>query len=85
MSERGVCKNLEFLEECRAEAHLRTLAYKKAEISNLTHTRGKLALSWEGSYRVIGTIRDGTYKVATKDGIPLPRTWHISKLRKFYI
>ncbi|RWV80519.1 hypothetical protein GW17_00058203, partial [Ensete ventricosum] len=59
-------ENLDLLEERRATAHLRTLEYKKvvasqeikvgnlvlrkAEVSDPTRSRGKLALYWEGPY-----------------------------------
>ncbi|RWW07290.1 hypothetical protein GW17_00029331, partial [Ensete ventricosum] len=53
-------KNLDLLEEQRAVAHLRTLEYKKA-VARLYNHRGKLALNWEGPYRVESTAREGTY------------------------
>ena len=73
-SEKGLQANLDLLEERRAKAHLRTLAYKKvtarvynrkvrprlikvrdlvlrrAEVSDPTRARGKLAPNWEGPY-----------------------------------
>ncbi|RRT42614.1 hypothetical protein B296_00057003, partial [Ensete ventricosum] len=39
----------------------------KAEVSDSTHTRGKLTMNWEGPYPVIDTIRDGTYRLATME------------------
>ncbi|RWW58520.1 hypothetical protein BHE74_00034597, partial [Ensete ventricosum] len=93
-SEQGLPVNLNLVEERRAKAHLHTLEYqraiarlynrkvwpqsvdddnlvlRKAEVSDPRHTRGKLAPNWEGPYQVICT---------------LPRTWHISNMKKFYI
>ncbi|RZR71790.1 hypothetical protein BHM03_00007278 [Ensete ventricosum] len=49
------------------------LAYKKA-IARLYDRRGKLALNWEGPYRVVDVVREGTYTLATAEGRqPLPR------------
>ncbi|RRT46384.1 hypothetical protein B296_00051803 [Ensete ventricosum] len=76
-------ENLDFLEEKCAKAHLRELTYKKA-IARLYNNKGKLAPTWEGLYRVVRMIREGTYILANLDGKQLPRTWHISNLRKFY-
>ncbi|RWW36369.1 hypothetical protein BHE74_00058612 [Ensete ventricosum] len=76
-------ENLDLLEEKRADSHLRALAYKRA-VTKLYNRRGKLAPNWEGPYRVIDAIRDGTYTLATMEGRVLPRTWHIINLRKFY-
>ncbi|XP_064940576.1 uncharacterized protein LOC135594082 [Musa acuminata AAA Group] len=38
---------------------------RKAEVSDPTRARGKLALNWEGPYRVIGVAKIGTYRLAT--------------------
>ncbi|RRT64301.1 hypothetical protein B296_00029612 [Ensete ventricosum] len=41
--------------------HQRTdLVLRKAEVSNPGHSRGKLASRWEGPYRVVRVIQDGT-------------------------
>ncbi|RZS25357.1 hypothetical protein BHM03_00058543, partial [Ensete ventricosum] len=60
------------------------LVLRKTEVSDPTQSHGKLAPNWEGPYRVIDAIRDGTYTLATMEGRVLPRTWHIINLRKFY-
>ncbi|RZS07428.1 hypothetical protein BHM03_00038262 [Ensete ventricosum] len=107
-SDQQLRRSLDLLEEKRADAHLRALAYRRAvariynrrvrpqhvrsgdlvlrktEVSDPTRSRGKLAPNWEGPYRVIDVIRDGTYTLATMEGRMLPRTWHITNLRKFY-
>lgn len=97
-TDKGLHANLDLVEERRADAHLRTLAYKKtiaelynrkvcprpiklsnlvlrkAEVSDPTCTRGKLAPSWEGPYRVAEVFRDGTYCLTMQEGDQLPRT-----------
>ncbi|RRT41002.1 hypothetical protein B296_00016630, partial [Ensete ventricosum] len=60
------------------------LVLRKIEVSDPTQSRGKLATNWEGPYRVINIIREGTCPLATIEGQLLPRTWHISNLQKFY-
>ncbi|RRT37857.1 hypothetical protein B296_00050353, partial [Ensete ventricosum] len=62
-------KNLNLLEEKRADAHLRTLAYRRA-VTKLYNCRGKVAPNWEGPYRVVEVVREGT--------------WHISNRQKIY-
>ncbi|RZS25069.1 hypothetical protein BHM03_00058222 [Ensete ventricosum] len=57
----------------RANGHLRTLAYKKV-VAILYDHRRKLALNWEGPYRVVYVVREGTYTLAMTEGQVLPRT-----------
>ncbi|RRT76543.1 hypothetical protein B296_00015286, partial [Ensete ventricosum] len=76
-------ENLDLLEEKRADGHLRTLAYKRA-VAKLYNHRGKLTPNWDGPYRVVDVVREGTYTLATTEGRVLPRTWHISNLQNFY-
>ncbi|RWW65453.1 hypothetical protein BHE74_00027247, partial [Ensete ventricosum] len=66
-------ENLDLLEEKRADAHLRTLAYRRA-VTKLYNRQGKLAPNWEGPYRVVEVVREGTYTLATMEGRVLPRT-----------
>ncbi|RWW07159.1 hypothetical protein GW17_00029471 [Ensete ventricosum] len=61
------------------------LVLRKAKVSDPGHTRSKLAPKWKGLYCVICTIRDDTYVLATMDDRVLPRMWHISNLKKFYV
>ncbi|RRT36091.1 hypothetical protein B296_00039796, partial [Ensete ventricosum] len=82
-SNKQLCENLDLLEEKRADAHLQTIAYIRA-VTKLYNRPAKLAPNWEGPYRVIEVVRDGTYTLATMEGRVLPRTWYKSNLRKFY-
>ena len=45
---------------------------------------GKLALTWEGPYRVTAIAGAGVYYLECLDERPLPRPWNIYNLRKFY-
>ncbi|RWV86029.1 hypothetical protein BHE74_00032369, partial [Ensete ventricosum] len=83
-SDNQLLENLDLLEERRADAHLGALTYKKA-IVKLHNHKVKLAPNWEGPYRVISTIQEGTYILAIMEKKLLQRTWHISNLRKIYV
>ncbi|RRT33390.1 hypothetical protein B296_00056192 [Ensete ventricosum] len=50
------------------------LVLQKAEVSDPTQSRGKLAPNWEDSYRVVEVVREGTYTLATMEGRVIPRT-----------
>ncbi|RRT71730.1 hypothetical protein B296_00011734, partial [Ensete ventricosum] len=56
------------------------LILRKAEVSDPDRTRDKLALTYEGLYRVVKIVREDTCILANLDGKQLPRTWHISNL-----
>ena len=45
---------------------------------------GKLGPTWEGPYKVIENHLNGAYTLEAADGRPIPRTWNIEHLRKFY-
>ncbi|CAD5168155.1 unnamed protein product [Musa acuminata subsp. malaccensis] len=64
---------------------LEDLVLRRVEVSNPTRAHGKLSPRWEGPYRVVGVVRPGTYRLATMDGCPLPRTWNVQNLKKFYV
>ncbi|RZR72973.1 hypothetical protein BHM03_00018875 [Ensete ventricosum] len=72
VSSQQLRENLDLLEEKRADTHLRMLAYRKV-FARLYNHRGKLALNWEGPYRVIDVVRKGTYILAIVEGWLLSR------------
>ena len=39
---------------------------------------------WEGPFIVTGVLRQGTFRLAMQDEQPLPNTWNIQHMRKFY-
>ena len=45
---------------------------------------GKLALTWEGPYRVTAIAGVGAYYLEGLDERPFPRPWNIYNLKKFY-
>ncbi|XP_074336309.1 uncharacterized protein LOC141673457 [Apium graveolens] len=60
------------------------LVLRKIEASRVGE-RGKLAPNWEGSYKVRKTLGRGSYKLETLNGDEVPRTWHASNLKVYYI
>ena len=45
---------------------------------------GKLAPTWEGPYRVTFIAGVGAYYLEDLDERPLPRSWNVHNLKKFY-
>ena len=45
---------------------------------------GKLALTWEGPYRVTSIAGAGAYYLEDLDERPLPQLWNVHNLKKFY-
>ena len=45
---------------------------------------GKLALTWEGPFRVTSIAGAGAYYLEDLDKRPLPRPWNVHNLKKFY-
>ncbi|XP_076928305.1 uncharacterized protein LOC143592232 [Bidens hawaiensis] len=46
---------------------------------------GKLALTWEGPYKIKVVLSKGAYKLEKLDGTEIPRTWNVAQLKKCYI
>ncbi|GAV59094.1 hypothetical protein CFOL_v3_02627, partial [Cephalotus follicularis] len=53
------------------------LVLRNAAIADLIDTRGKLALNWEGPYKIKRVLRPGTFKLETLGG-------SAEHLRKYY-
>ncbi|GAA0169862.1 hypothetical protein LIER_40844 [Lithospermum erythrorhizon] len=45
----------------------------------------KLSPKWEGSYRIKRILGPGTYELEDLDGKRISRTWHASKVCKYYV
>ncbi|KAL0395235.1 UNVERIFIED_CONTAM: hypothetical protein Slati_4489700 [Sesamum latifolium] len=46
---------------------------------------GKLEAKWDGPYIVTEVVGLGTYRLKRGDGKPLPHTWNVKNLKKYYI
>ena len=44
----------------------------------------KLDPAWEGPFEVLRGFEGRAYKLATIDGVPIPRSWNAEHLRRFY-
>ena len=54
-------------------------------VGNMRDTNtGKLALTWEGPYRVTSIAGAGAYYLEDLDKRPLPQPWNVHNLKKFY-
>ena len=62
----------------------RDLVLRKVLWSTKNQTEGKLGPNWEGPYRVRSLTGTGAYHLEDLDSIPLPRSWNISNLRKYF-
>ncbi|XP_050222520.1 uncharacterized protein LOC126672610 [Mercurialis annua] len=60
------------------------LVLKKAEIGKGAAGVGKLEPNWDGPYRVTEVVGKGAYRIAHLEGTPLPRTWNIENLKKYF-
>ena len=47
-------------------------------------TKGKLALNWDGPFRVIRSLDNGAYKLFELVGKEIPQTWYTTKLRRYF-
>ncbi|GKB11051.1 reverse transcriptase domain-containing protein [Tanacetum coccineum] len=57
---------------------------RKNELSKVENT-GNLGPKWEGPYEVVKTYGTGAYKLRSMEGAEIPRTWHSSNSRKYYM
>ncbi|XP_072052069.1 uncharacterized protein [Arachis hypogaea] len=60
------------------------LVLRRNDIGLPTPGAGKLAVNWEGPYRVKEVMGKGAFKLERLDGKEVPRTWNVSNLRRFY-
>ena len=57
---------------------------KKIEASSVD-PKGKMATNWEGRYQVMNVTGHGSYKLQTLEGVEVPRSWHATNLKIYYI
>ena len=44
----------------------------------------KFSPMWESPFKVVHVSRPGAARLETQEGVPIPNTWNIQHLRKFY-
>ncbi|XP_077223077.1 uncharacterized protein LOC143856695 [Tasmannia lanceolata] len=59
------------------------LVLRRSEVSDPQNSR-KLAPKWEEPYKVARALRPGAYQLEHLDGTPVPRSWNMDSLQKFY-
>lgn len=47
-------------------------------------TQGKLGLTWEGLFRVLYYLRQGSYHLEGLDGKKLPCPWNVENLKRYH-
>jgi hypothetical protein len=57
------------------------LVLKKVEI---TKHVGKLEPNWDGPFKIVEARGNGSCKLETMQGKPVPRTWNVQDLKKYY-
>ncbi|XP_063942119.1 uncharacterized protein LOC135149915 [Daucus carota subsp. sativus] len=60
------------------------LVLRKIEASGVG-PKGKMAPNWEGPYQVKAVTSHGSYKLQTLEGVEVPRSWHATNLKIYYI
>ena len=60
------------------------LVLRKVEASGVG-PQGKMAPNWEGPYQVKAVSGRGAYKLQTLDGDEVPRSWHATNLKIYYV
>nr|GEU96640.1 reverse transcriptase domain-containing protein [Tanacetum cinerariifolium] len=86
---------------CEAKAKLKMMKYYNAWVrgvafkpcdfvyrnndASLTVAGGKLGQKWEGPYEVTEALGNEEYKLRSRDGTILPRTWNITNLKRCYL
>ena len=68
----------------RREFSARDLVLWKVEGNTCDVNAGKLALTWEGPYRVTAITGIRAYYLEDLDERPLPWPWNVHNLKKFY-
>ena len=64
--------------------NLDDMVLRKVSQATRDPTQGKLALTWEGPYKVVRYSRRGSYYLKDLDGNPLPRPWNVKHPKKYY-
>ena len=61
------------------------MVLRRANIEPPAPDQGKLAVNWEGPYKIIEVLGKMAYKLSTLSRSEVPRLWNSSNLRKFYV
>ena len=60
------------------------LVLRKVTLATKDPAQGKLGPSWEGPYRVVHYLRQGSYHLEDSKGKRLPHPWNVEHLKRYY-
>ena len=61
------------------------LVLRKIEATGKIVEKGKLEANWDGLFKVIRTIKPGTFELEDMRGKKLPRPWNRDHLKKYFV
>ncbi|KMT08288.1 hypothetical protein BVRB_6g142130 [Beta vulgaris subsp. vulgaris] len=69
----------------RRPLKLGDLVLRKMEAVGRAKELGKLTPNWEGPYKIIEVVQNGTFRLEGMDGRPIHRTWNSDTLKKYFV
>ena len=60
------------------------LVLRKVALAMKDSAQGKIGPNWEGLYRVVHYLRQGSYHLEDSEGKRLSRPWNVEHLKKHY-
>ena len=60
------------------------LVCRKLQAMQLREGQGKLAPNWEDPVQVKEDLDNGAYRLETRDGFPIARTWNARDLQNYF-
>ncbi|XP_048496327.1 uncharacterized protein LOC104906710 [Beta vulgaris subsp. vulgaris] len=61
------------------------LFLRKMEVVGRAKEMGKLTPNWEGPYKIVQEVQNGTFCLEQMDGRSVPRTWNSNTLKKYFV
>jgi len=61
------------------------LLLRKAFQSTISAIYGKLATKWKEPYLIELEAGKGAFRLLTMEGVPVPRSWNVIHLKKYFI
>lgn len=46
--------------------------------------KGKLALNWEGLFRIRQKLNNEAYKLESLEGVEIPRAWNVTNSKSYF-
>ena len=61
------------------------LVLRRTAATGKENAEGKFTATWEGPYQIYETLRQGSYRLMTLEGVPLKNVWNASVLKKYFM